>query len=127
MLRDQIESVQKAARIFLGLRFAKLLKCVCVTLISGVGEGQQNRPQDIIAIKNALSWTGHYPVEQAHRNGGRMDEDTPVKRPASAPSFKTPRRKIIDGLRIVCCGIELRSTLRHVKRRSTINGTRELS
>jgi hypothetical protein len=57
-----------------------------LTLFSGVGEGQQNRPQDIIAIKNALSWTGHYPVEQAHRNGGRMDEDTPVKRPASAPS-----------------------------------------
>jgi hypothetical protein len=46
-----------------------------LTLFSGVGEGQQNRPQDIIAIKNALSWTGHYPVEQAHRNDGRMDEE----------------------------------------------------
>lgn len=45
-----------------------------LTLLRGVGEGQENRPQDIIAMKNALTWTGHYPVEQAHRNDGRMDD-----------------------------------------------------
>jgi len=40
----------------------------------GVGEGQANAGRDVIALKNALAWTGHYPVDRAQQADGSMDE-----------------------------------------------------
>ena len=41
----------------------------------GVGQGQVNRGQDVIGLKNALAWAGHYPVDKAHRQDSTPDED----------------------------------------------------
>ena len=41
----------------------------------GVGQGQVNRGQDVVGLKNALAWTGHYPVEKAHLGNPTTDED----------------------------------------------------
>ncbi len=41
----------------------------------GVGQGQVNRGQDVIGLKNALAWAGHYPVDKAHRQDATPDED----------------------------------------------------
>lgn len=40
-----------------------------------VGLGQVNRPQDVIGLKNALAWAGHYPVDKAHQQDATPDED----------------------------------------------------
>ncbi|HBM12113.1 MAG TPA: hypothetical protein DD390_05410, partial [Rhodospirillaceae bacterium] len=39
----------------------------------GVGQGQVNRGQDVIGLKNALAWAGHYPVDKAHRQDATPD------------------------------------------------------
>jgi hypothetical protein len=41
----------------------------------GVGQGQVNRGQDVVGLKNALAWTGHYPVEKAYLGNPTTDED----------------------------------------------------
>jgi hypothetical protein len=41
----------------------------------GVGQGQVNRGQDVVGLKNALAWTGHYPIEKAHLGDSTPDED----------------------------------------------------
>jgi lysozyme-like predicted toxin len=40
-----------------------------------VGLGQVNRPQDVIGLKNALAWAGHYPVDKAHQQDATPDEE----------------------------------------------------
>ncbi|GEM_PF-1206683 len=40
-----------------------------------MGQGQVNRGQDVVGLKNALAWTGHYPVEKAHLGNPTTDED----------------------------------------------------
>lgn len=46
-----------------------------LALGTGVGQNQPNRAQDVVALKNALSWTGHYPADKAHKADPSVDED----------------------------------------------------
>jgi hypothetical protein len=44
-------------------------------LTSGVGQNRTNTQGDIVGLKNALSWTGHYPADKARRADPTHDED----------------------------------------------------
>lgn len=46
-----------------------------VKLTDSVGGNRSNRPSDVVALKNALSWVGHYPVDKAHKADPSLDED----------------------------------------------------
>jgi hypothetical protein len=58
------KAIQKADRVEPALRLGR-----------AVGLGQVNRPQDVIGLKNALAWVGHYPVDKAHQQDATPDED----------------------------------------------------
>ena len=46
-----------------------------LSLSTGVGRNQPNGGRDVVSIKNALSWLGHYPADKARRADPTPDDD----------------------------------------------------
>ncbi|MBP5857057.1 hypothetical protein KAJ83_08555 [Marivibrio halodurans] len=46
-----------------------------LSLSTGVGRNQPNRGRDVVSVKNALSWLGHYPADKARRADPTPDDD----------------------------------------------------